>query len=160
MDDVIQISLRGTEFLSSSSSVKDFLYALVKQDKAVIHQNGQIYIDRNPFIFHHILDYYNGGEFHLPKNICPRQAQKEIEFWKIPSTDIPSCCYDVLYNENEVEYTSIEKLESDLKSQTKQSISPTVTGPRFRNCVARLRYKLLEAHLHPFSTWTGRVGLT
>jgi hypothetical protein len=128
MDNVIQISVRGTEYLSSSSSVKDFLYALVKQDKAIIRQNGQIYIDRNPFIFHHILDYYSVSEFHLPKNICPCQAQKEIEFWRIPSTNIPSCCYDVLYNEHEVEYTSIEQLESDLKSQTKQSISPHRNG--------------------------------
>lgn len=159
MDDVIQINLRGTEFLSSSPFVKDFLHTLVTKDSAIIRQNGQIYVDRNPFIFHHILDYYCGGEFHLPKNICPLQAQKEIEFWKIPPKDIPTCCYEVLYNENESQYTAIENLESDLKTQTKQSISPIVTGPQANNCVGRLRYMLLEAHLHPFSTWTGRVGL-
>ncbi|XP_062584641.1 potassium voltage-gated channel subfamily C member 3-like [Saccostrea cucullata] len=135
------------------------MHALVKGDQATTYPSGGFYVDRNPMIFHHILDYHSGGEFHLPKNICPLQARKEIEFWRIPSKDIHNCCFEVLYNENNYQYTCIENLESDLKVQKNQSVSPLFGEKKVRNCLGRLRYKLLEAYLHPLTTWTGRVWL-
>ncbi|XP_061164777.1 potassium voltage-gated channel protein Shaw-like [Saccostrea echinata] len=159
MNESFEINLRGTKFLSTSPFVRDLMHALVKADQAATHPNGGFYVDRNPMIFHHILDYHSGGEFHLPKNICPLQARKEIEFWRIPSKGIHNCCYESLYNENEYQYTSIENLESDLKVQTNRSVSPMFGEKKVKNCLGRLRYKLLEAYLHPFTTWTGRVWL-
>lgn len=157
MNELYRINLRGKEFISSSEILREFLQNLVKSNLAVIRQNGEIFVDRNPMIFYNVLDYYSGDGFHLPKNICPIQALKEVEFWKIPSKDIPSCCYEVLYDEHEAQYNSIENFDSDLKTQANQTISPLFGEKKKKPSLERLRYRLLEAHTHPFSTWTGRV---
>ena len=160
MDDPFTINMRGSTFLSSSSLLRDLISNMVKSHCAIIRQTGEFFIDRNPLIFHHVSDYYSGNEFHLPKNICPIQAQKEVDFWKIPSKDIPTCCYEVLYNDTETQYSSIENFESDLKTQVRQTVSPLLGETKKSNPLERLRYRLLEARTHPFSTWTGRVCFT
>lgn len=158
MNQLYRINLRGKEFISSSELLREFLQNLVKSNLAVIRQNGEIFVDRNPMIFYNVLDYYSGDGFHLPKNICPIQALKEVEFWKIPSKDIPSCCYEVLYDEHEAQYNSIENFDSDLKTQANQTVSPLYVEKKTKPSLERLRFRLLEAHTHPFSTWSGRVG--
>lgn len=158
MNELYRINLRGKEFISSSELLREFLQNLVKSNLAVIRQNGEIFVDRNPMIFYNVLDYYSGDGFHLPKNICPIQALKEVEFWKIPSKDIPSCCYEVLYDEHEAQYNSIENFDSDLKTQANQTVSPLYEEKKTKPSLERLRYRLLEAHTHPFSTCSGRVG--
>jgi uncharacterized Zn-finger protein len=153
---MFEVNLRETKFSSSSSAVQHLLEKLSKNNRAEILADGSYYLDRNPLIFHHILDFYCEGEFHLPKNMCPVQAQKEMDFWMIPMKDIPVCCYETLYDDKQAEYKTII-LEDDGGSEGNYpfKLEPAVSSNT--SSLPNIRSKLLHALNSPLESWLGKV---
>jgi hypothetical protein len=156
---MFEVNLRGTKFSSTSTELQHHLEILSKDNRAEILTDGSYYLDRNPLIFHHILDFYCDGEFHLPRNICPVQAQKEIEFWMIPMKEIPVCCYETLYDDKQAEYrVMIQEDEGCSEEKYPFKFEPTV---RCRtSSVTDIRSKLLHALNSPLQSWLGKVTLS
>ncbi|XP_062584627.1 potassium voltage-gated channel subfamily C member 3-like, partial [Saccostrea cucullata] len=151
---MIEINLRGTKFSTSSSSVQNILEKLSMCGRAEILADGSYYLDRNPLIFHHILDFYTEGEFHLPRNICPLQARKEMEFWVIPFSEIPVCCYETLYDDKEAEYKAIGLLENEVRHQMDDYNVIKSKSPK-----SSVRDKLLYALNFPLQSLLGKIWL-
>lgn len=100
MANYFNISLRGTQFVTSSTAVKELLDKLSKEGHAEKQENGDFFLDRNPVLFHYVLDYFSGRKFHLPKGLCAIEAREELEFWMIPVDAVPNCCYEVMFDDN------------------------------------------------------------
>lgn len=157
----IQIDLRGTIFVSRSLAMQNTLERLIAKNLAEIISDGHYYLDRNPLIFHHILDYYSEGHFHLPRNICPIQARSDVEFWGIPLTDVPPCCYETLYGDNESELKAISALEEEInevEEKYNQMKRQHDTSGSFS--LIAIQYKLVNALNFPLQSLLGRVSLT
>ena len=98
-DDLMPICIRGTVYQVNISRVENCpntrLYEIAKVWKDGRNggsNNRPFYIDRNPYIFHCILDYYTTGELHLPDAFCSGQVKGELEYWGIGSQHISPCC--------------------------------------------------------------------
>ncbi|XP_062614052.1 potassium voltage-gated channel subfamily C member 3-like [Saccostrea cucullata] len=157
MTDSFHISLRGTEYTTSSKSVGEFMDRLVQCGRADVISPGHYFVDRNPTVFHHVLDYVSGRKFHLPKGICAIEAREEMEFWMIPIEAIPVCCYEILYNDNLSSYEAIEKMEIGLM----HGVSPTEKEKIIpRTKLVKLRDTLNKASVDPSSSLLGKIWLT
>ncbi|XP_061176051.1 potassium voltage-gated channel protein egl-36-like [Saccostrea echinata] len=151
------ISLRGTDFTTSFKSVREFMDKLVQCGRAEITSQGDYFVDRNPTVFHHVLDYAAGRKFHLPKGICAIEAREEMEFWMIPIEAIPVCCFEVLYNDNLSSYEAIEKMEKRLMHGVcPTNEEKTISGSKFQN----LRETLNRSTVDPCSSLHGKIWLT
>lgn len=148
------ISLRGTQFITSSISVRDLLDKLSKEEHAEIKTNGDYFLDRNPVLFHYVLDYFSGRKFHLPKGICAIEAREELEFWMIPVDAVPNCCYEVLFDDNLSSYEEIEKLEQHLTNGVLPEERIVVSNNKLQN----IRNTLNKAAADPFSCLLGKVN--
>lgn len=157
----IQIDLRGTIFVSRSLALQNTLERLAAKNLAEIISDGHYYLDRNPLIFHYILDYYSEGHFHIPRNICPIQARSEVEFWGIPLTDVPPCCYETLYDDNESELKAISALEEEINEVEEKynQMKRQHDTPGSFSSIA-IQYKLVNALNFPLQSLLGRVSLT
>nr|XP_034332597.1 potassium voltage-gated channel subfamily C member 3-like [Crassostrea gigas] len=147
------ISLRGTQFITSSISVRDLLDKLSKEGHAEIKTNGDYFLDRNPVLFHYVLDYFSGRKFHLPKGICAIEAREELEFWMIPVDAVPNCCYEVLFDDNLSSYEEIEKLEQHLTNGVLPEERIVVSKKKLQN----IRDTLNKAAADPFSCLLGKI---
>ncbi|XP_048772367.2 potassium voltage-gated channel protein Shal-like [Ostrea edulis] len=154
---MFEVNLRGTKFSSSSTAVQHLLENLSKKNQTEILADGSYSLDRNPLIFHYILDFYCEGEFHLPRNICPVQAQKEMEFWMIPMKEIPFCCYETLHDDKQTEYKAIILDEGSSEGKHLFTLERTVYSS---SCsLTNIRSKLLHALNHPLESWLGKIWL-
>ena len=98
-DDRMPISLRGFEYRvvvgRLSSDPETTLYKLAKKWallKSRGSRAGVFHIDRNPALFHCVLDYYSTGQLHLPDGVCGYQLRREIAFWGLKPHVIAPCC--------------------------------------------------------------------
>lgn len=148
------ISLRGTQFIASSILLRDLLDKLSKEGHAEIKSNGDYFLDRNPVLFHYVLDYFSGRKFHLPKGICAIEAREELEFWMIPVDAVPNCCYEVLFDDNLSSYEEIEKLEQHLTHWVLPEERIVVSKSKLQN----IRDTLNKAAADPFSCLLGKVN--
>ena len=53
---------------------------------------GAIYVNRNPHVFHSIVDYFVTGELHVPDGVCGRAFQLELEYWGLDPCMVQPCC--------------------------------------------------------------------
>ena len=153
MENYIRISVRGTEYVTSSPAVRDLVEKLSKDGHAVIGPSGDCFIDRSPVLFHKVLDYLSGRKFHLPKGICAIEAREELDFWMIPIEAVPNCCYEVLFDDNLSSYDAIEKEEEQLI----QGVSPHEENNTPKTKLRRFRDILNKAVQDPFSCLLGKV---
>ena len=99
-DDRMPISLRGFEYRvvigRLSSDPDTTLYKLAKKWAKIKTREGSrtgvFHIDRNPAIFHCVLDYYSTGQLHLPDGVCGYQLRRDIAFWGLKPHVIAPCC--------------------------------------------------------------------
>ncbi|WAR15076.1 KCNB1-like protein [Mya arenaria] len=70
----------------------------------------ELIIDRPADCFAAILAFYQTGELHIPTAVCPSAFRRELEFWKISASYMPTCC---AYRET----SQVEPLLSEKKSR-------------------------------------------
>ena len=97
--DYMRVSVRGVEYSVC-------ITGLAKHPGTRLYNMGQLwklkasagckrkvfYLNRNPMLFHCILDYHTSGELHLPDGLCPSKLKGELAFWGIGPETIAPCC--------------------------------------------------------------------
>lgn len=108
----VTINVGGTLFITETSTLAKVsntkLSNLCAEDESYNSLTNVYQFDRNPVLFHNILDCYRTGEFHIPPTTCIGAAKKELEFWNIPEYYIASCCLNKFH-----EYKWKEKMTND-----------------------------------------------
>lgn len=98
MEDIIHINLRGTRFSTVKSTLQRLPVAIDTDERGVYdRQKNEYFFNRNPMLFHHILDYCESGHLHLPENICSQSIREELDFWGIPQDTVQQCCWKAFY---------------------------------------------------------------
>lgn len=88
------VNLSGTRFELSEN-----IWAMMKKNVPEVYHsqihvlNNEVYIGRHPSAFQSILYYEQGGELHLPRDMCPSSFKKELEFWDVHETCLAKCCF-------------------------------------------------------------------
>ncbi|XP_073686993.1 voltage-gated potassium channel KCNC1 [Garra rufa] len=54
---------------------------------------SELFFDRNPEVFAHVLQYYRSGKLHCPTNLCGLLLEEEFAFWGVSGTDVEPCCW-------------------------------------------------------------------
>ena len=102
-DNIVNINMRGTVFRTYSDKFRIFpnskLATLSKSDSNYEERSNQFFFDRNPSLFHFILDIYDDGELHIPKYLCSKVMVKELQFWNLDKDLIGDCCINTYYND-------------------------------------------------------------
>ncbi|KAH9499039.1 hypothetical protein Btru_005490 [Bulinus truncatus] len=118
-NDVIKINVGGSIFEtyrstlsavpSSRLSDESFLGKLYRADQ------NDYFFDRDPEIFHCVLNYFRSGELHLPTSVCGLVVKSELEFWGIRDDNIEECCWS-RYSGWTSTLHALRKLEDDQTS--------------------------------------------
>ena len=84
------------------ASLPDTRLGRLARDEQVTSQpDVELFFDRNPDIMNSLLDLYRSGEFHLPKHLCGKTVEQELEFWDIPVTLVRECCFQTIEQHQE-----------------------------------------------------------
>uniref|UniRef100_A0A914CIZ9 Uncharacterized protein n=1 Tax=Acrobeloides nanus TaxID=290746 RepID=A0A914CIZ9_9BILA len=75
----------------------------LKVADAYLTDEDAYYFQRSPQAFDAIFQYYSTGVIHKPSEMCPAYFLSELEFWRIPLTNVGSCCSDVVPKPKEEE---------------------------------------------------------
>ena len=101
-----------------------------EDDKNRNQAEKEFYFNRNPVIFHNILDFYQSGQLHVPSSICASQILAELSFWEIDPEQLAFCCYKRVFeelNETSSSQKLLEKWSKILRGDTggrAASVSP------------------------------------
>ncbi|KAI6213808.1 hypothetical protein M3Y94_00195600 [Aphelenchoides besseyi] len=57
-----------------------------------LEATNEYYFERSPTIFDLIVDYYVTGKLHLPTDACAIKIRDELNYWRIPLSNISPCC--------------------------------------------------------------------
>lgn len=97
MSELVYINVGGTMFMTKLSLLRKhsdtLLGSLTTTSEYYIKEKDYYFFDRNPEFFNTILDYYRNGQIHFPNYICGSVWKQEIEFWRIPASEISECCF-------------------------------------------------------------------
>ena len=52
------------------------------------HDSGVYFFDRHPGIFSNILNYFQTGKLHCPRDVCGPMFQEELDFWGVDETQM------------------------------------------------------------------------
>ncbi|XP_063419296.1 potassium voltage-gated channel subfamily C member 1-like [Mytilus trossulus] len=137
-DDTICINVGGTIFTTKLSTLQKYPDTLlgslsIKLD-CYSKEDKSFYFDRNPELFNTILDYYRNGVLHLPHHLCGWLWKTELEFWKIPLTDISECCHKTLSSHNK--RVDVSNMLKSVFSPLNQSEYASPSG------IGKLRHRL------------------
>ncbi|XP_063397593.1 potassium voltage-gated channel subfamily C member 3-like [Mytilus trossulus] len=112
---IIHINVGGTLFHTKLSTLQRFpetlLGSITTTSEFYNGENKYFYFDRNPELFNTILDYYRNGVIHLPTHLCGWLWKSELEFWRIPLTNISECCFQTYIKYEEKEATAAKLRE-------------------------------------------------
>ncbi|VDI81802.1 Hypothetical predicted protein [Mytilus galloprovincialis] len=106
MSEEVQINVGGTLFITKWSTLhkhrNTLLGSLSTTSEFYSKKKQYFYFDRNPDYFNIILDFYRNGHIHFPTHVCGWIWKQELQFWRIPETEISECCYPtyVKYDKN------------------------------------------------------------
>uniref|UniRef100_A0AC35UIF3 BTB domain-containing protein n=1 Tax=Rhabditophanes sp. KR3021 TaxID=114890 RepID=A0AC35UIF3_9BILA len=64
-----------------------------------LEEENSYFFQRSPLLFNCIFQFYASGVIHRPPEICPASFLTELEFWRIPTTFVGSCCADIIPKE-------------------------------------------------------------
>lgn len=62
---------------------------------------SELFFDRHPQVFAHVLQYYRSGKLHCPSNLCGLLLEEEFTFWGISSADVEPCCWETFQQNKE-----------------------------------------------------------
>lgn len=123
--DIVNINVGGTIFVTTMKTLKSVsdtrLSGISTNSPEYIAGQNIYFFDRNPELFHSVLDFYRTGELHLPKHVCGAAIRNELEYWQISSSSISDCCVSSLFKfEDELEVTNNLRRQFETKSKYNQ----------------------------------------
>ncbi|KAI2648801.1 Potassium voltage-gated channel subfamily C member 1 [Labeo rohita] len=108
----IVINVSGVKYETYKSTLMTLpgsrLAKLVDTEKPL----SEIFFDRNPEVFAHVLQYYRSGKLHCPTNLCGLLLEEEFAFWGVSGSDVEPCCWATFrQNKDTIEPSVMEKKE-------------------------------------------------
>ncbi|CAI2354348.1 unnamed protein product [Caenorhabditis sp. 36 PRJEB53466] len=55
-------------------------------------RTGEYYLERNTKLTDHVMDFFVTGSLHKPQNICVERFKEELEYWRIKTDQLSTCC--------------------------------------------------------------------
>ncbi|KAK2188534.1 hypothetical protein NP493_129g02003 [Ridgeia piscesae] len=90
----------------------------------------EYFFDRHPGVFNTVIDYYRGGELHVPLDVCGAVVRRELEFWKIDDCVIEPCCWTVYSTSIDNQSTLSAFNEGAEREQRELTAASQLTGWR------------------------------
>ncbi|ESP04216.1 hypothetical protein LOTGIDRAFT_171056 [Lottia gigantea] len=72
----------------------------------------EVYFDRHPAVFAHILNFYRTDSLHVPTDLCGPMIKDELKYWQLDENQIEQCCW-VNYCHYEDTLEMLRKFEAD-----------------------------------------------
>jgi potassium voltage-gated channel Shal-related subfamily D protein 2 len=107
VDEKLSINISGQKFECWRSSLEKYpntLLGSVEKDFFYDDETNEYFLDRDPEMFRHILNFYRTGRLHFPKEECITAYEEELSFFGIESELMADCCtetYEEKKRENE-----------------------------------------------------------
>ncbi|XP_067291419.1 voltage-gated potassium channel KCNC1 isoform X2 [Pseudorasbora parva] len=95
---------------------------------------SELFFDRHPEVFTHVLQYYRSGKLHCPTNLCGVLLEEEFDFWGISSTDVEPCCWAAFQQHKDVVEALASVMEHDQSSHTNLKIWTLFDNPLSSVC--------------------------
>ena len=149
----IVINIAGKKFETKLDTLRrnsnGILQKLNKQSEVYNEKKDEYFFDRNPKLFHYILEYCRTGKLHLPHDTCGVLIQKELEFWGISQSKIPACCWKP-FRGSKYDKELVEAVDEMIDEETKWTMS--AGDEKFS-----IRQKLDNFLTHPQSSKAAKV---
>jgi hypothetical protein len=84
---------------------------------AYLAYSGEYYFQRSPHLFDAILHFYATGVIHRPAEMCAAAFLSELEFWRIATVNIGSCCAADIIPRKRAEIKDEEKIDASTFDQ-------------------------------------------
>ena len=169
---IVKLNLRGTKFQTYREKFNVIpgsrLANLSPCDKNYNSDKNEFFFDRNPYLFHYILDIYDLNGLHLPRNVCSNVMRRELEFWKIDMTVLQNCCMRAYYADDE-DVKIYDEIVASIESyapRKDQTITSKCSGKPNAAVVWKsitpvpvgTRQKIWMLLLNPMLNWVSKVS--
>jgi potassium voltage-gated channel Shal-related subfamily D protein len=97
VDEKILINISGHKFECWRSTLEKYpqtLLGSVEKEFFYDEETNEYFLDRDPELFRHILNFYRTGRLHYPKNECITAYDEELSFFGIIPDLMGDCCYE------------------------------------------------------------------
>ncbi|XP_061662577.1 potassium voltage-gated channel subfamily D member 2-like isoform X2 [Syngnathoides biaculeatus] len=115
-NNILTLNVSGNRFQTWRETLErypDTLLGSSEKDFFFQQENNEFFFDRDPDSFRHILNFYQTGKLHLPRNECIAAFDEELSFFGIVPDVIGDCCYED-YKENQERL--LDHAQTDLTS--------------------------------------------
>lgn len=141
----VVINVGGRKFITYKDTLRRFPNTLLGNEKLSSkfydEKRGEYFIDRDPYIFRYILNYYRSGKLHRSLDDCNESFEQELSFYGIAAQEVHDCCFD--------EDQEQEQQDAEKKKKAEEEASPVYVPKnsfqRFRNYIWRLLEGELES---------------
>lgn len=80
---------------------------------------SELFFDRNPEVFAHVLQYYRSGKLHCPDNLCGLLLEEEFTFWGVSGTDVEPCCWPT-FRQNKDTVEALAQIEPSVMEKDEE----------------------------------------
>jgi hypothetical protein len=97
VDEKLVINISGHRFECWRSTLEKYPHTLlgsVEKEFFFDEETNEYFLDRDPELFRHILNFYRTGRLHFPKNECINAYDEELSFFGIVPDLMGDCCYE------------------------------------------------------------------
>ena len=128
VDEKIIINISGNKFECWRSTLEKYpqtLLGSVEKEFFYDEETNEYFLDRDPELFRHILNFYRTGRLHYPKSECITAYDEELSFFGIIPDLMGDCCYEE-YRDRKRE--SMERLLDERNNENAENASiPSMT---------------------------------
>ncbi|XP_014672774.1 PREDICTED: potassium voltage-gated channel protein Shal-like [Priapulus caudatus] len=138
-DEKLLINVSGRRFETWRNTLEKFPDTLLGSNEREFFQDEdtkEIFFDRDPDIFRHVLTYYRTGKLHYPRHECVQAYDEELSFFGILPDVMSDCCFEEYKDKKR---DNAERLLDDEDSQSGDANYPQ----------ADLRQKMWRAFENP-----------
>ncbi|GFN75454.1 potassium voltage-gated channel protein shaw [Plakobranchus ocellatus] len=115
-------------------------------------EHRDYFFDRDPAVFHCVLNFFRTGELHLSTVSCGPVVKSELEFWGVDELDIEECCWS-RYSSWVSTLQALRKLEEDRSANTQFGEYPLKEEPSLYRRACRAAWRFF---IDPGSSWAAQ----
>ncbi|KAH9494663.1 hypothetical protein Btru_020471, partial [Bulinus truncatus] len=151
-NEIIRFNVGGSIFETYRSTLRAIPKSPLASDsflsKHFRDTQKDYFFDRDPEIFHCVLNYFRTGELHLPTSVCGPVVRSELEYWGVDEVDIEECCWS-RYATWATTLQDLRRLEEDRKANLQLGEYPQKDHT---SCFREVRCKAWKFFAQPSSS--------
>lgn len=94
----LTINVSGMKFQTWESTLLRFPDSLLGSGETMQQfyddQRKEYFLDRDPYLFKFVLNYYRYGKLHCSQEDCPAAFEEELQFYGFSIYDVDNCCWE------------------------------------------------------------------